>query len=250
VRRLFAAAALACTLGVQAAAFQAATIEDAVLDPARSDADVVRDGRDRAQELLAFFGVREGQAVLDLFAGGGYWSELIGRVVAPGGQVYMHNNAVYLGFAGKALDERIARGTLGANVQRLDAEMGALPIPPASLDLVFMFMTYHDIYYRTDEWTLDPAAVFAELRALLKPGGVLAIVDHAAAPGSDQSTAQTLHRIDEAFARKDIESRGFRFDGALDVLRVPADDHTLQVFDPAIRGRTDRFVHRYVRTAD
>jgi predicted methyltransferase len=227
-----------------------APIEKALIDPGRSDADVARDGRDHPLELLAFFGIREKQVVLDLFGGGGYWSDILGHAVGPDGRVYLHNNAAYLGFAGKSLDERIAAGRLPATVQRLDAEIGALPIAPGSVDVVLMVMTYHDLYFKSEDWSVEPDLFFREIRALMKPGGVLAIVDHAAIHGSGSSAAQPLHRIDEAFARADIEAHGFRFDGALEVLRNPADDRTIQVFDPVIRGMTDRFVHRYVRTAD
>jgi predicted methyltransferase len=94
---------------------------------------------------------------------------------------------------------------------------------------------------------VDPAALFTEVHTLLKKGGTLAIIDHVAAAGTGSSAAQELHRIDPAFARKDIASRGFQYVGSLDVLRNPADDHTKVVFDPAVRGHTDRFIDKYVR---
>ena len=55
----------------------------------------------------------------------------------------------------------------------------------------------------------------------------------------------TLHRIDPAAARKEIEAAGFRFEGELPVLRNPADPHTAKVFDPSIRGKTDQFVYKF-----
>ncbi len=234
MRHIVMALAFVCTSGVAAADL-------------RPDADLARDARDKPADVLAFFGVQPGMTVLDLFAGGGYYSELLGKAVGPDGHVILHNNAAYLGFAGKALDERMASGRLGTNVARLDAEIGSLGIAPGSVDMVLMVWTYHDLYYVTDGWKLEPDSFFAEIRTLLKPGGVLAIVDHAAAEGSGQSPAQGLHRIDEAFARRDIEAYGFTFQAASDLLRNPEDDHSLSVFDPAIRGHTDRFVHRYVR---
>jgi predicted methyltransferase len=235
-------AAMLCS---SAASRGADPIDTAVAQPGRSAADVERDARDHPGDLLHFFGLAPGMTVLDLFAGGGYYSALLGNIVGEHGRVYMHNNAAYLGFAGKSLDERLAAGPL-PNVVRLDAEIGALGIADASVDLVLMVMTYHDLYFTADDWSIDPAAFFAEVRAMLKPGGILAIVDHAAAPGSPVSTAQSLHRIDESFARADIVARGFTYTGSLDVLRNSADDHTLSVFDPAIRGKTDRFVLRFV----
>jgi len=225
----------------------APAIEQAVLDPGRSDADIERDAREHPLEMLEFIGARPGLVVLDLFAGGGYYSELLGHIVGSHGKVYLHNNAAYLGFAGKALEERLATGRLGTNVVRLDAEIGQLGIAPASVDVVMIVMSYHDLYYHSSDWSIDPAVFFDEISTLLKPGGVLAITDHSAIAGSGESAAQELHRIDEGFARADIESRGFRFDGALEILRNPDDDRTVNVFDPAIRGKTDRFAHRYVR---
>jgi len=228
------------------AAEPADPVTAAVNAPDRSPADRERDTRDHPVDVLQFFGVTPGMTVADLFAGGGYYSELVGRVVGGNGKVYLYNNAAYQGFAGDALKERIASGRL-VNVTVLNAEVGALGIPAASVDMVLMVMSYHDLYYKSEDWAVAPAALFHDVSAMLKPGGVLAIVDHAATAGSGSTSAQTLHRIDEAFARADIESRGFKFTGSIDVLRSPADDHTKTVFDPAIQGHTDRFVYRFVK---
>ena len=232
-----------------AAPLAATPLDDALADPSRSADDLARDARDHPKDVLPFFGIKPGMVVLDMWGGSGYWSEIVGRMVGPTGKVYLHNNAAYLGFDGKALDARIASGRLPANVVRFDRELGHLGLPPASVDVVLMSMTYHDLYFKSDDWSMDPAAVFAEIHALLKPGGVLAVIDHAATTGAPVTSAQQLHRIDEAFAKQDIASRGFRFDGSIDVLRRADDDHTLSVFDPKIRGKTDRFVHRYICVA-
>jgi predicted methyltransferase len=221
-------------------------IAAAVDDPARTEADRDRDRRDHAVEVLQFFGVAPGMVVVDLFAGAGYYSELIGRIVGSGGKVYMHNNAGYRSFVGEALTARVDSGRL-QNVVQLNAEIGELAIAPASVDLVLMSMSYHDLYFKSKDWLVEPGALFAEVHAMLKPGGILAIIDHVADAGTGPRAAQTLHRIDEAFARADIEARGFKFTGSSDVLRNPADDHSKTVFDPSIQGHTDRFVDRFVR---
>ena len=231
-----------------APAVSADAIDAAVNDPGRPAADRERDQRDHPAELLRWFGLKPGMVVVDLFAGGGYFSEIVGSVVGDTGRVYMHNNAAYLSFDGDALNARVAGGRL-KDVVRLDAEVGKLGIPQASVDLVLMVMTYHDLYFKSDDWSVEPAPLFAEVSAMLKPGGILAIVDHAAAADTGSSAAQKLHRIDQAFAIKDIESRGFKLTGTLDLLHVAADDHSKSVFDPAIRGKTDRFVLRFVKTA-
>jgi predicted methyltransferase len=79
----------------------------------------------------------------------------------------------------------------------------------------------------------------------MKPGAVLGIVDHAAARGAPQETGNTLHRIDPQLARSEIEKAGFVFEEAADMLHNANDDHSLNMADPAIRGRTDRFVMRF-----
>ena len=63
--------------------------------------------------------------------------------------------------------------------------------------------------------------------------------------GSGSADAQTLHRIDETFAVRDFKAHGLDFVGSIAVLRNPDDDRTKNVFDPTIRGKTDRFVHLY-----
>jgi predicted methyltransferase len=228
------------------AAAHADAIDDALQNPQRREEDLDRDPRSKPKEVLSFFGVKPGMTVVDLFAGSGYYTEIIARVVGPRGKVYLHNNAEYLNFVGKDVEQRLAGGRL-PNVQRLDAEIGELGMEDASVDMVIMVMTYHDIYYTADSWSIDPISFFGEVRAMMKPGGILGIVDHSAQPGTGNHVVQTLHRIDEKFAVDDIVSRGFEFKGALDVLRNPADDRTVNVFEPAVRGKTDQFVLKFTK---
>ncbi len=221
-------------------------IGDSVKAPHRTPADLERDLRSHPAEILRFAGLKPGMTVLDLFGGAGYYSEIIGRVVGPEGKVYLHNNIAYQSFVRKALNERFAQDEM-VNVVRYDAEIGELGIEDESVDLVLMTMTYHDLYYKTEGWDIDPISFFGEIYHLMKPGAVLLIVDHAAAADSGNRPAQLLHRIDEKFAQEDIQSRGFKYAGALDVLRNATDDHTKSVFDPEVRGKTDRFVHKYIK---
>ena len=80
----------------------------------------------------------------------------------------------------------------------------------------------------------------------MKPGATLGIIDHVAAPNSDtRATVEKLHRIDPAVLRADFERAGFVFDGESNILRNPADDHSLLVFDEKIRGKTDRAFFRF-----
>ena len=111
-----------------------------------------------------------------------------------------------------------------------------------------MVMTYHDIYYVAEYWAaVDRENWFHQIHSALKPGGILAIIDHSARAGTGIIAARDLHRIDEEFSIKNIESAGFTLQASSDILRDVDDDRTVQVFDESIRGKTDRFVHRYLK---
>ena len=226
-------------------------IEEAVANGRRSDADRERDKSSESVAVLSFFGVEPGMHVLDLLSGGGYYSELLSYAVGPDGDVVAHSNDIYEKYHGEEMAERYRDDRL-PNVKRLVSNPPELKLPDEVFDMVLMVMTYHDLYYVSESNPTHPKIdrdrFFAQVHRCLKPGGILAIVDHAARPGTGNSAAQDLHRIDEDWARKDIESAGFVFDGESNVLRNPDDERTVLVFDDRIRGKTDRFVYRFTKT--
>jgi len=226
-----------------------AQIAAAIAAPERSDKDRERDQRDRPAEVLAFAGVKPGMAVADVFGGGGYWSELIARVVGPEGKVSLVNNAPYVNFAREDMKTRFAEGRM-ASIERRTIETCDMKLGSARYELILMVMSYHDIYYVDEEggWpAIDADGFLRQLHTALKPGGRLLIIDHAAAAGAGKKVAGEIHRIEESFAKKDIESRGFTFEKSWDGYRNPSDDLAKLVFDPAVRGKTDRFTHLYRR---
>jgi predicted methyltransferase len=227
----------------------AAAIERAVTNPRRLPSDRERDERRRAGAVLAFFGIEPGMTVLDLFSGGGYYTELLSYLVGENGRVVAHNNSPYLRFAGQEVSERYQPGRL-PNVERLMAENNQLDLPSNTFDAVLMIRSYHDVYFVDDNmgWTrIDGPALLAEIFDAMKPGSVLGVIDHAAAPGSLPETGGTLHRIDPAVIRQDFAAAGFVLEAESDLLRNIADDRSLTVFDPRINGRTDRVTLRFRR---
>ena len=221
---------------------EAATMAEVLADPERLEADRERDKRDHPEVVLELLQVGPGDRVADIFAGAGYYSELLGRLVAPDGQVLMHNNQAYIQFVGDALVKRFQKRDLPV-ITRHDREVEDLDLGESSLDAAMIIMSYHDIYHVDKGWPrMDVPDFMGQIVKALKPGGRFLLVDHAAAPGSEISTAQDLHRIDEAFVKRDVEGYGLKLVAGSDVLRNPQDDHSLHVFDPAIRGRTDRFI--------
>jgi predicted methyltransferase len=227
-----------------------AAIESALANPERPAADREQDARRSPAKILAFLGVEPGMRVIDVFSAGGYYTELLSRVVGPQGEVIAYNNPPYERFAEKAIGERYAGNRL-PNVRQVTAPLEKLELDPASLDAAIFVMSYHDLYWRPADgsWPpTDPAVLLAQLHAALKPGAVVVVQDHVAAAGGDTSkVVDDLHRIHPSVVRRDFERAGFAFDGESPVLARNDDDHTKLVFDPAIRGRTDQFVYRFRR---
>jgi predicted methyltransferase len=225
-------------------------IAEALASPARLESDRARDALRRPDQVLAFFGIGPGMKVLDLFSGGGYYTEIVSRVVGPEGQVVAHNNAAYLAFAAEELASRYADQRLG-NVERLTAEAADLKLPEASFDAALAILTWHDFYYvdADNGWPpIDEPSLTGRLCAALKPGAVLGVIDHVAVAGADvRESSQNLHRIDPERIKADLADSCFEFEGEINVLRNPADDYGKPMFDPAVRGRTDRVVYRFRR---
>lgn len=235
------------TADVAAAEPEVSIYEAAVANESRPEADRARDASRKPAAVLEFIGIEPGMAVLDMFSGGGWYAELIAHVVGDSGRVIAHSNEAYKGFVGEALEERFATGRL-AQAEIMMAENNHLSLEADSLDAIMLVLSFHDLYHVDVEggWELiDGPAFLAELKKGLKPGGIVAIIDHYAKAGAPPETGDTLHRIDPALVIANMEAAGFTLDGQSDILRNPEDDLSLIVFAPEIRGKTDRFVMRF-----
>lgn len=247
-----AAAGMLAALATAAAAAAPAKVEQAVLaTSARSEDNVALDASRKPAALLAFFGLRQGMQVLDLFGANGYWAEIMGPAVGRSGRVTVWQPAQFTN------EERRTKFMAGAgknaNVTLISSPFEAPDLPAAAYDFALINLDYHDTYWENAERKIprmDPNAWLQRLFAAMKPGGVVGVVDHVAAAGSEpRQTADKLHRIDPAIIKADFERAGFKLDATSDLLRNPADDHSLPVFDKAIRGKTDRVVYRFRKPA-
>jgi predicted methyltransferase len=230
----------------------AASVEDAIGKPGRLESDVIRDARSRPDVTLALLALEPGDRVADIWAGGGYYSELIATVVGDDGEVLLVNNAAYKQFASKGLAARTEGRDIGS-VTFHDREAENLDLGENSLDAALIIMSYHDLYHVDEKngWrAIDAADFLGQIHRALKPGGRFLIVDHYAAPGSGSASAQDLHRIDVEFAKSDISSHGFRLAGSSDALRNRDDNYAVIVFDKAVRGKTDRFILVFEKLAE
>jgi predicted methyltransferase len=214
----------------------------------RPEKDLQLDASRRPTEMIAFAKIKSGQWVMDVWPGAGYWTRLFSAAVGPGGRVYAYVPSEIAGFKGdpvgaaKSVAAEPGRGNVTAVSDPL-----AQP-PPADLqnkfNVVWTFENYHDFH----DSFMKGADVDAFNRAvfkLLKPGGYYVVVDQAALSGSGLKNTEDLHRIDPATVKAEVEKAGFVLDGQSDVLANPADPKTAIVFDPSIRGKTDRFAFRF-----
>lgn len=222
-----------------------AALRAAIETDARPAEDRARDPDRRPFEVLSFLGLRPGMQVADLAAGGGFYTEILARLVGPRGRVFAQNSPFVLAsFAEQPLRERLARLRMD-HVQRLDTEFDEPGLPAGALDAALMFLYYHDVYWLGTDRARMKQAVFDALR----PGGVFAVIDHHAPAGSRDRHVEDLHRVDAAMVKQEILDAGFVLDGESDLLRQPGDDRTRNVFDPAVRGKTDRFLYRFRKPA-
>ena len=223
----------------------------------RPSEDSKRDQARQPAKILAFSDVTKNDHVLDLFAGGGWYTELFAKSVGDSGKVYAQNDEVIWRFAEKGITERTKNKRL-SNVVRFDnMPIVDMTIPDASLDLVFTALNYHDLFF-TDttrdgkkvqlrDDIVDYKAALATIKKALKDDGVFIIIDHTAKPGSGYAIANTLHRIDPNVVKFQLEEAGFRLIEEAYYLRNPKDDLGQNVFAPDTRGKTDRFIYKFVK---
>jgi predicted methyltransferase len=207
--------------------------------PDRTDADRQADKRRDPAPFLAFAGLRSGMKVLDMGAGAGYSTELDARAVAPNGTVYGQNPPDF-GERGKAaFAARLATPAM-KNAVSLSRPFDD-PAPPEvrDLDIVTFLFFYHDTTYMS----VDRAQMDRKLFAALKPGGLLVIADHAAKSGADISVGKSLHRIDEAVLRNEVEAAGFKLVARGDFWHHPEDARDFTTQKPT--GPVDEFVMKF-----
>lgn len=215
-------------------------------DPLRTDEMRKLDEGRMPAAVLEFAGVKPGQTVLDFMAGGGYYSILLAHAVGPKGMVFAANPP--------GENDPKAWEPLAGKVPQLHVMVSEIPqmqFAPRSLDLIFTNLDYHDLYWESEKYHFprqDVPRVVAAWFTELKPGGHVLIVDHVANPGGDpREVVDKLHRIDPERVKADMAAAGFVLEGESNVLRRSEDDHTKLVFDPAVRGKTDRFILKFRR---
>lgn len=238
----------AAPLAARPAAVQPpANVAAAAAAPSRSADNVKLDDSRKPVQLLRFLGLRQGMQALDLFGANKYWAEIVAPAVGPKGHVTVWQPTQFMTDDRRnGFDEFAARQT---NVSLISSPFEAPDLPRAAFDFALINLDYHDVYWESSERKIvrmDPDAWLNRLYAAMKPGAIVGVVDHVAAAGGDtRAIVDKLHRIDPAVVKRDFRKAGFQLVGSSAMYRNPADDHSLLVFDPKIRGKTDRFVFKF-----
>jgi len=233
-----------------------AQIAAVVNSPDRTAADRENDKRRKPEQMLAFIGLRPGMVALDVVAGGGYTTELMARAIGPTGKVYgqaqprdpnrpMPANARPPGAGVLDRAARLAAANVGAAPVALVLQRLVDPVPTelaqGKLDVVTLMFNYHDLGFLGEGRTQMNRAIFAAL----KPGGIYIVADHSGRAGTGISESTTLHRIEEAFLRSEVESAGFRLLASASFLRNPADPRDKETPDPPMPK--DEFILKFVK---
>lgn len=219
---------------------------EAVADSARNDNNRALDESRKPAEVLDFAGIKRGQVVADFMAGGGYYSELIARSVGPQGTVYAMDPPSF--YDAKSWEQTTARYR---NIRLLVAQVAAMQLAPASIDTMFAHLTYHDLYWQSDKYRFprnDVPAVLADWFRAVKPGGTVIVIDHVGPSGDPRDVVERLHRIDPERVKADMTATGFVLEAESTLLQRNEDDLSKGVFDPAVRGKTSRFMLKFRRS--
>jgi predicted methyltransferase len=248
----FKSVAIALALAVMplpatAAIRPAANLAAAVAAPGRTPYNVALDQSRKPAEILRFLGLRRGMNVIDLFGGNKYWSEIIAPAVGPKGKVVVWEPAQFFDSDSKA---KFAEFTSrNPNVSIVSTPFEAPSMPKDFADFVMLNLNYHDTYWQNAKYgipRMEPAAFLKAVYAAMKPGAVIGVIDHVADPNDNtRATVDKLHRIDPNVVKADFRRAGFQLVASSAMLRNRADDHRLLVFDPKIKGHTDRFVFKF-----
>jgi predicted methyltransferase len=223
------------------------SIAAALAAPDRAPDNVKLDESRKPVQVLQFLGLRPGMNVLDLFGANAYWAEIMAPAVGPKGHDTVWQPTQFYTDKTKASFEAFA--AKHPNVSIVVSPFEAPQLPKNYADFVILNDNYHDTYWQNVKYKIpqmDPNAFVKAVYAAMKPGATIGVIDHVAAPNNDaRATVEKYHRIDPEVIKADFKRAGFVLVGSSDVLRNPADDHSLLVFDPKIRGKTDRVILKF-----
>ena len=231
-----AALALGSAIATAAGAQDRQRLEEALAADERPAESKARDAESKPIDVVEFLGVESGMTALDIIAAGGYWTEVLSGAVGPDGKVYKQNPQFFLQRGGDEFlqDEQAMVDRLG-NVEPIHGDLADSDLGE-EVDVAITSMNYHDVYNNGGD---EAGVAFLEgVYGVLKPGGVLGIIDHVGVAGQDNAA---FHRVEVDAVRRTLEAAGFTVEEESDLLANPADDHTLNIRDESL-DRSDKML--------
>lgn len=231
-------------------------VEALLAHPQRPEADASRDEARQPEKIIPFIGVSEGDHVIDLMAGGGWYTELFSRAVGTNGKIYMQNDEVIWRFAKDRAIARTVNNRL-SNVTRIDeTPIAEMAIPENSVDVVFTALNYHDLFFvatkdkegnevKLRDDVVDYQQALGHIKSVMKDDAVFIIIDHFAPAGSGYEAPNSTHRIDPEIVKYQLDKSGFELVEEAYYLRNAQDNLNVNVFSPETRGKTNRFIYKF-----
>ncbi len=201
-------------------------IRDAVAATTRTPTNVARDPYRHPVETLSFFGVKPTDTVVEIWPGGGWYTEILAPLTRSGGAYYAAIGPAWPD-GGKAVEALKAKDPAlygHAKLAAFPAAEGQPRVPDGTADVVLTFRNVHNwrMGYRRDGQDYSPEA-FRQMYAMLKPGGTLGIEDHRLPESASAERERTSGYIKVSTVRRLAEAAGFQFVGASEVNANPKD---------------------------
>ena len=196
------------------------TLEQVVASPTRTAANVARDKYRHPVETLAFFGVQPDDTVVEMWPGGGWYTEILAPYVKHGGGTYYavapEKNLV------KVRELAAAKPELYGHIRTAPFPIGSSKdvVPAGTADVVLTFRNVHNWQMGDKPFAED---AFRQIYAMLKPGGMLGIVDHRLPENADAAREKTSGYVKVSTVRRLAEKAGFRLAGESPINFNPKD---------------------------
>ena len=228
-----------------------AEIQAAVGSDARSERETKRDSRRKPAQVLSILGVKPGMKVIDFTSGGGYYTELLSRIVGDKGEVIAHNPPyVFNRFARFFADEKngwpakFRSPQWQKNVTKMVGELDTMNMG-VQIDAALMVLFYHDTVWQG----VNRQMMNQHIYNAIKPGGSYVIVDHSGKPGSGANETFSYHRIDKQTVIEELTKVGFELALDSDILANPKDtrDYSFERDVQTNRDNTDRMVLKFIK---
>lgn len=229
---------------------EAPSMETVLAGDWRTDAERARDTSRNPAETLDFFEIASSDTVVEIWPGGGWYSNVLAPYLALDGGTLIAAHwdpAVFEGERKASVEGRIAdymakygadADTFGTvELSAFSAESGPLA-EVGTVDAVLTFRNVHN--WMSGDYT---AKFFDDAYAALKPGGVLGVVEHRLPSSAEQDPRGSSGYVHEDFVKGLAAAAGFEFAASSEVNANPADtaDHPFGVWTlPPVSRTTDR----------